>query len=432
MHWILFYHSLNRVFCNHCCIIFLYSPFDTRCEHLHDKRLFKSEGSTDRAWMPYKDKLDPSKSSRLSTLYVNIAHSEQMEELHNQADYALAVRDQIIQAMNTFNGFLTRGKLAAGAVTEAQCIHILLQMRSKIEQDFVYKPTHYVLGESCMLLQRRAFRCMENSDAVVEEVKLNNDAHHQCVDTAGGGKVLWVTELAFGSSHCARSREQSIFFNLSKREILSCTDYYHQPFQASSPSRSRSNLDCLISLPVWRYLNSDIHTLATEVLQSRLEKHLDPPPRNTDTMNVCDDLQMHNEKWSWPITSERKDERITRRTLDPDVTTLYTFFETDAGSLSSARVWNSFLGTMGDSADPSSDDKVHSPPRRMACFPRLVSGNDDEVLENGPYLVSSKQPDDQGFTVVNAQKKMSRSERCWRSILTFDGPEDWSNLEEEF
>mmetsp|Transcript_7958 Transcript_7958/g.11798 ORF Transcript_7958/g.11798 Transcript_7958/m.11798 type:complete len:413 (+) Transcript_7958:89-1327(+) len=409
------------------------SPFDTRCEHLHDKRLSPptTTKTATQAWMPYKDKLDPSKSSRsVSSLYVNIAHAEQMEELHNQAEYALAVRDRIIQVLNKFKSddLTTRGKLTG--VSEAQCIQILLQMRSKIEQDFVYKPTHYVMGEPCMLLQRRAFRCSEINchQHHVEEVKVNG--HNKFV---GSAKILWVTELAFGPSHCAKSRDQGIFFNLSKREIISCTDN-HQCFPVCSPSK-RSNLDYLPSLPVWRYLNSDINTMATKVLQSQLEKHSSPSSKNkTDMTDECNGLQIHNEKWSWPATSERKDERITRKTLDPHVTTPYNFSEDDAGSLFSARVWNSFLDTMGsaDHDSTSSEENIRCPPHRMICFPRLVSGEEEDALANGPYLVSPKQATDQEFTIINAQKKISRSERCWRSLLTFDGPTDWSNIEKEF
>lgn len=197
-------------------------------------------------------------------------------------------------------------------VLEFHRVAIAIELRErKLGVSFIYRPTHVIFGELCMILQSRAFRiCEANTSSDVsslvnlDEVTLPPDhinvleqEEPSTFDFGYDNHLIVAHEIAFGPVCDPSSRQLSICFNVPMTELSKCT-----PQQAKRHKRSRNRNHRKGSkeraLSPTTFSSSHAHDARTDVDDRGFETQVIPPffenqPNDKDAFQLVSDILSH-------------------------------------------------------------------------------------------------------------------------------------------
>ena len=158
--------------------------------------------------------------------------------------------DQLYQKAGPPPSIEFNHKNADQDILEIHRVAIARELRKrKLGVSYIYRPTHIMFGELCMILQSRAFRIDESNaitsfSELINLVEVNLPTIHAnlleqedpiSVDTGYEKGLVVAHEVAFGPVSDPNSKQLSICFNIPLSELSKCT-----PQQAKRHKRSRN------------------------------------------------------------------------------------------------------------------------------------------------------------------------------------------------
>eukprot|EP00586_Coscinodiscus_wailesii_P000663 CAMPEP_0172481594 /NCGR_PEP_ID=MMETSP1066-20121228/7587_1 /TAXON_ID=671091 /ORGANISM="Coscinodiscus wailesii, Strain CCMP2513" /LENGTH=855 /DNA_ID=CAMNT_0013244041 /DNA_START=305 /DNA_END=2872 /DNA_ORIENTATION=- len=256
-----------EIFRTHVCSCWVATgacPFDQRCSGLHDPRV---EGSSVQ-WLPHAEtvvngvgpngvNVDKLYHERLASVYSCSPLYGYVPPKKWKADasstqlawddlYAFACNlDRQCIAVSKYHPCFGYRDSSGGSCDEDRLalelhrVLIALEMRERKEgQCYAYLPSHLLFGELCMVLQARTFRLIDNRTHLDDPTLLEITNDDKDNDTQGtNSTIITAHEIAFGPVGDPGVQQVSLWFNLTKNDIVTCT-----PQQAKRHKRSRHRL----------------------------------------------------------------------------------------------------------------------------------------------------------------------------------------------
>ena len=370
----LFIHlcSQNFTFNDSSC-----SPFDQRCVGLHDPRVSGSHPS----WLPHAETL---LNGILSNRNVDKTYHQQLASVYSCSPLYGYIPDRkwkadgtkTLSAWKHFYAYICNltGQPSLMTPPEVCRVYVALKMREKMSAKcYAYRPTHLLRGELCMVLQTKTFVVPADVATISSEdmMDVTGETTYTTDPTRTLGKdLITANEIAFGPVGDPSVRQVSIWFNLSKDDLVECTQQ-----QAKRHKRSRhrikkpeergksktlvssetcrrgraasnivqgSDINEPTARPFNNYQPMDTATfdLATDILRHRLNflDSIAAMPQDPSSKNMIlhqlqeeekrlkarfESLRRHWMTWSWPVRSEVV--QIVETTDVPSVDGTYVF-----------------------------------------------------------------------------------------------------------
>jgi hypothetical protein len=236
-------------------------------------------------------------------------------------------------------------------------VSIALQMRGESTFHFKFRPQHVVHDELCMILQKRAFRLIDE-EAV--EIKLEKYNPHS-VDN------VMVREIAFGPDCDPSVRDVALWFGILDSEVVECTAQQAKRFRwkrglcskkGTKEKTASSKFDLLECFNMLRPSEHNAYQFTTHALTHRLQtiKALNNV-EVSDRSQTLKQLEMEKKylkcrfgnlvrSWeclSWPPTEGR--EKFDRSTSVPSVDAQYSPSSSNLKGKNrvASNIWQSFV-----------------------------------------------------------------------------------------
>ena len=399
---------------NNLMILFLLSllpycsPYGSRCRDLHSSIV----KGPNESWLPIMDKAE-FRSKVQSQLYVEQFHHERVNNVHNAQQ---PFRESIERIVHQVNAWKPTSSLYASIISAKNKIEIAIQMRKSGQRGYSYK-TRKLLGDMpCQILQARDFYIDPTSDEL-------------CLEDDGRMEKVTAHEIVFGPSgedykfkKAKGIPTRALWFNVpasaltdamttSKRQTLSG---HHKPVSAYWP--------ILRPIELNTFLLDDLYNMESEVLSFTLDQmkwhgYIRDNIGYYEIMRKIDMLQALVQRWTWPVSSDSVT-HMSPGTIEPAVDTLYRV-ASHSENLAIKQIWSSFVQAM-------SNDATCGESRMISSFTMPPTKGGKLV----PYLSSDIEEDE-----VSDVMSISRSERCWRSLLLPNTDSnkcnDWELIREE-
>ena len=172
------------------------------------------------------------------------------------------------------------------------------------------------------------------------------------------------------------------------------------------------------------------YLLVTEIMKDRLRQMQERTEVHSSQLrDRVEALRLHYKKWSWP---NARGNVVDFELIEPDTRTKYKPTDGFSNCEYAEQIWNGFLNHFTN--DDEDDVLLQETSSRLNTLNNVSidlvdndtpSSYNDQVTLLPPYL-REEQPKDTKIRQNNA-----RSERCWKSILLKDGPNDWKVIMDE-
>ena len=292
--------------------------------------------------------------------------------------------------------YFLSGKVHETTLSEAQKLSMILQVipsDCEHEDHFLFRPTHVIYGESCMLISAQAFDI--SSSGPPQKI---DDALYD----ADNRKHYQVCHIKFGPRSSPGKRQASIWFDIPHEKIHQVG--VCQPVKASESPQTTAVVD-LDPLPARRSFSDDASHLQKPFLLKLLPHDPEYFQLAMDVLNLrlkslslevsWEDAALEGEKlqgtfqsllrnWqtmsSWPVNLGR--EIVNSKTKLPSVSSEYKIPEKegDASETHSSRVWDAFLSQVG------AKSKTKSKSSRLPVF-QAFSEKSYEALKHTPKQI---------------------------------------------
>ncbi len=172
------------------------------------------------------------------------------------------------------------------------------------------------------------------------------------------------------------------------------------------------------------------YLLVTEIMKDRLRQMQElTEVHSSQLRDRVEALRLHYKKWSWP---NARGNVVDFELIEPDTRTKYEPTDGFSNCEYAEQIWNGFLNYFTN--DDEDDVLLQETSSRLNTLNNVSidlvdndtpSSYNDQVTLLPPYL-REEQPKD-----IKIRQNNARSERCWKSILLKDGPNDWKVIMDE-
>eukprot|EP00814_Leptocylindrus_danicus_P001060 CAMPEP_0116046844 /NCGR_PEP_ID=MMETSP0321-20121206/28512_1 /TAXON_ID=163516 /ORGANISM="Leptocylindrus danicus var. danicus, Strain B650" /LENGTH=557 /DNA_ID=CAMNT_0003528559 /DNA_START=269 /DNA_END=1942 /DNA_ORIENTATION=+ len=370
------------------------------------------------SWLPIMDKAE-FKSKVHSHLYVEQFHHERINDVHNSGHSFRESIERIVHQLNIWEAN-QHPPYYPSIVSAKNKIEIAIEMRKSGQRGYPYK-THKLLGDlPCQILQARDFYIDPTSDELYLEDDGNGLGHHYL-------QKITAHEIVFGPSGEDNKHNKAI--GVPTRAL-----WFNVPASALTDTLPKSKRQAhgkpdpyqpvLRPLELNTFLHDDTYNLESEVLQFTLDQlkwhgYIRDKIGYYEIMSKIDLLQAFVQRWSWPVSTDRV-AHLTTDTMEPDIDSLYQIDGDGSENSVLVKIWSSFAQVL-------SHDEVGGNISRLYSNYITPSRSGDDIV---PYLSSEALLDHD----MDAMR-ISRSERCWRSLLLPNtdskGCNDWDLIRDE-
>ena len=360
-------------------------------------------------------------------------------------------------------------KRRKNTISDVHKLSIALKMRGSHEWMYKYRPQHVIFQETCMVLQQRAF-FLENETGNAVPISM------KCYE-AGNTNHIMVHELAFGPDSDPSVRGVALWFNIPDDQVAEVAPQQAKRFRWKKTSKfddskqdKSSVFDTRECFSMIRPRDEDAFELVTKILEYRFAivkaerlasiedrfktlKNLSPVRQTLEKMFKCQKRSWIS--WTYPINNgrQRNDGNtpippvdaeyhpiIDTKMMEKNPTHLHYEDSTEVVFGSAVeRVWRSFIKSFDrktsllpfrESEERRHDSGTSGSSRscgRLSIFVRLSQGKLISPNRGLPHINSFRNHKKRELSTRKTSPYQDQSERCWKSLLLKQGPEEGSN-----